>query len=105
MKYLAIIFSIYIILLSLIPCQDKEDIAVNIGSISSFHNDHTAKERSGQEVCPPFCTCTCCSTARHLVTKPVLGLFFKVVDRQYPDSKIPAVQEQSMAIWQPPQSA
>ncbi|WP_091156307.1 DUF6660 family protein [Mucilaginibacter pineti] len=104
MKYLAFLFSLYFTLLAILPCQDRED---NMASVvhATIQTTHSGNDHAGQEVCPPFCTCTCCSTARNLVSKPVSGLFFKVVDRQYPDSKIPAVQEQSMAIWQPPQSA
>ncbi|MBB3971266.1 DUF6660 family protein [Mucilaginibacter phyllosphaerae] len=104
MKYLAIVFSIYMTLLSLMPCQDKEDIASNFIFSTSFHSSHSAKEHSGQEVCPPFCTCSCCSTARTLTSKPLTIVFFKIVESQYPDSKISALQDQPLSVWQPPQS-
>jgi hypothetical protein len=104
MKYMAFIFSLYFTLLAILPCQDREDKIASVVHVT-IQKTHSGNEQAGQEVCPPFCTCTCCSTARNLVSKPVLGLYFKVVNREYPDSKIPAVQEQSMAIWQPPQSA
>jgi hypothetical protein len=104
MKYLAILFSLYFSVLAIIPCQDKSDIAAKSAS-STIHKSHSANEQNGQETCPPFCTCSCCSTDRNLTTNSITIVFFKVLDHQYPDGKILSVQEQPIAIWQPPQIA
>jgi hypothetical protein len=103
MKYLAIIFSVYMTFLSLMPCQDKDDKLTNM--VTTTISKDKACEQTGQEVCPPFCTCSCCSTARQLTSNPVLAVFTKAVVRIYPAYAIPAVQKQVIKIWQPPQIA
>jgi len=102
MKYLAFIFSLYFILLAVLPCQDKDDIYTNIEH-ASIQKSHTASDERAQEACPPFCTCSCCSTARYLAATITSAVFIKPITRVYPDYGMPAVQEQPIKIWQPPQ--
>jgi hypothetical protein len=104
MKYLALLFSLYFTLLALIPCQDKEDMTAGVVQLT-IQKSHSAAGEKGQETCPPFCTCSCCSTAKNLTTNSIIIIFFKVLDHQYPDGRILSVQEQPMAVWQPPQIA
>ncbi len=102
MKYVAFIFSIYFPLLALLPCQDREDMIASVMHVT-IQKGHSCNEQRGQETCPPFCTCSCCSTARHLTVTVKIGIFTKSVTREYPDYAIPALQEQPINIWQPPQ--
>jgi hypothetical protein len=97
MRYLAFIFSLYFILLALLPCQDRENMIASVTHVNSCDT------KNGQDVCPPFCTCSCCYTARHLTSRVVVTVFTKSVTRVYPDLEIPAIQEQPIKIWQPPQ--
>jgi len=104
MKYLAILFSLYFTVLAIMPCQDRSDLVAG-SAFSTIHKSHSADEQNGKETCPPFCTCSCCSTARTLTAMVTVAVFNKPVTREYPDYGIPAIQEQPIKIWQPPQIA
>jgi len=69
----------------------------------TIQKSHSANDERDQETCPPFCTCSCCSTARHLTKTVTTSIFTKAITREYPDYGIPAVQKQPIKIWQPPQ--
>jgi hypothetical protein len=102
MRYVAFIFSIYFILLALLPCQDREDMIASVIHVT-LQKSHSSNDERGQETCPPFCTCSCCSTARHLTAKQIIPVFSKTIVSDYPELKISPVQEQPINIWQPPQ--
>ncbi|MCR8557809.1 hypothetical protein KXD93_09160 [Mucilaginibacter sp. BJC16-A38] len=104
MKYLAIIFSLYFVLLAVLPCQDRDDMIAGVIH-QTIQKGHSANDERGQETCPPFCTCSCCSTAKTLTTTITTAVFTRSVTREYPGYSIPAVQEQPIKIWQPPQIA
>ncbi|MGY0392202.1 DUF6660 family protein [Bizionia sp. KMM 8389] len=59
MKFVTIIFSIYVLALNIIPCEDtivvSNDVEVAITQLEIDHHEH-------QEVdmCSPFCICQCC---------------------------------------------
>jgi hypothetical protein len=103
MKYMALLFSIYFAVLAILPCQDREDMIASVMHLT-IKKGHACNDQKGQETCPPFCTCSCCSTARILTAKADLKLDVKVgLRKEYPQQTVPAVQEQALAIWQPPQ--
>jgi hypothetical protein len=103
MKNFALLFSIFLLYLALMPCQDQVDASV--GEVYTFiQKDHPAHSQKEQDSCPPFCTCYCCSTARYVPSIVSLPVFSKSVMRQYPECVISAIQEQPIKIWQPPQS-
>jgi hypothetical protein len=103
MKYVAIIFSLYFSLLAIMPCQDRDDMIANtIHAV--IKKSHAANERACQETCPPFCTCSCCSIVRNLTTKIVFDFStYAYAAYAYAKDTTPAVQKQTVAIWQPPQ--
>ncbi|WP_143167080.1 DUF6660 family protein [Mucilaginibacter sp. OK098] len=103
MKYLAFIFSIYFVLLALLPCQDRNEIAAHVKIHAAVQQSHSGNDLCGQETCPPFCSCTCCSTARQLTSNPALTIFTQTIARSYAEHAVAAIREQSIAIWQPPQ--
>jgi len=63
MKYLAVILSIYALLLTIVPCADAcsyadnsaqtELVSQQMNQVDQEHSDHT-------DQCSPFCSCTCC---------------------------------------------
>ncbi|AEI52064.1 DUF6660 family protein [Runella slithyformis] len=56
-KILAVILSMYLLVLSGLPCRDGEDCnALNNGKISSSKTNHT-DHHSDTKSCSPFCTC------------------------------------------------
>ncbi|QEM09074.1 DUF6660 family protein [Mucilaginibacter rubeus] len=102
MKYLAIIFSVYMTILAILPCQDREDMIASVMHVT-VQKSHSANDERGQETCPPFCTCSCCSTARTLTAKITIKVFTKSITREYPNYSTLAIQDQPINIWQPPQ--
>lgn len=103
MKYIALVFSLYFALLAILPCQDREDMIASVIHIT-IKNGNVCNDQKGQETCPPFCTCSCCSTARILTARVDFALEVKTsLSKTYPQYAVPAVREQALAIWQPPQ--
>ncbi len=104
MKYFTIIFSIYMTLLALSPCRDSEDFITISKLVTADAKSHSADERAGMDTCNPFCTCTCCSTVRTLTShEPVVIIFHQELKQTFSEPKVPALLEESISIWQPPQ--
>ena len=61
MRYLAIILSIYSLLLTVVPCSDahstvqKSDVSEMVQSTDNVNDVHL-------DLCSPFCACACCQT-------------------------------------------
>ena len=105
MKSFWLIFSFYILVLSVLPCTDKEEcnepIQTNISSNTKHENHNHDKEH-----CSPFCTCACCGTnisftsftAFQIIERPVFNssmsysLFNEYIKSNFFGN-----------IWQPPQ--
>lgn len=60
MKLITVLLSIYILLLSGLPCSDEVDCAENKTETSKT-NQHT-NHQEDTETCSPFCICACCGT-------------------------------------------
>ncbi|WP_394346187.1 DUF6660 family protein [Pedobacter duraquae] len=102
MKYLALFISLYCTLLAFLPCQDRADMATEITHVI-IQKSHANSERCNQETCPPFCNCSCCSSARQVSSKAALFVFTKAIASVYPVLITPGIQSQAISIWQPPQ--
>lgn len=87
------------------PCQDQEGISANSMVTSSMQKQNNTTEHNGQEICPPFCTCTCCSVSRDFIQPKVYGIIIHSLRTQYAEYQTPAIAEQSLEIYQPPQIA
>jgi len=68
MKALAVFLSLYVIVLSCIPCPDMAD-QYNLHRTeiaqSPSHGDHGDADH-----CSPFCTCQCCQACFHVAPQP-----------------------------------
>ncbi len=84
------------------PCMDQPETISADANISMIQKADTGSDQCRQEACGPFCTCTCCSTARYLLNTSTFKVIDNVVLRTYADYGIPAIQKQSTSIWQPP---
>ncbi len=104
MSFFAHIFTIYILALSLLPCNDvyveyQNDIAKT--ELTQPHNQRTEHN----DACSPFCTCSCCSTYVILKFEPSLINIFKPdagTTLKYPIRNFSFVSAYSGNIWQPP---
>ncbi|WP_051199745.1 DUF6660 family protein [Christiangramia echinicola] len=58
MKFLAVIFSIYFLGLTFVPCEDEvilEDDAIEFHQVDNSHSSNAFADD-----CSPFCQCHCC---------------------------------------------
>jgi hypothetical protein len=91
--------------LTLMPCQDKEDYASSKAEVSSVQKQSKGIEHNDQEICPPFCTCSCCSVSRDFIQAKSYEIVVYKVQTRYSEYKTPAIAEQFIEIYQPPQIA
>lgn len=99
-----LIFPLFIIFLSVLPCSDKMAIDNTIGSFISTADD--AHNDDETHMCSPFCTCSCCSAQIRIVSVfEINTLEFahntKVVTPYAEKSSV----DNSRGIWQPPKVA
>jgi hypothetical protein len=102
MKFFACILSLYIMVLTAIPCADKpedhtlqkSEITQNAGSNHQHDCDH----------CSPFCTCNCCASP--VIQQDIIIQFncFSLL-QEYTSSEYISVftSDYLSSIWQPPQ--
>ncbi len=100
-KFVAVILSIYILVLNITPCDD-EPTSLNAGTTEisyQLQDDHSHNEA---DLCSPFCHCSCCQ----VVTMELKSSVFEPL--QLPFSKenffLPERQTTNFlgAILQPP---
>lgn len=101
MKLFTCLMSLYILLLSCMPCNDSSDCSseesVSV-AVSGTHDDHD----DDTEHCTPFCVCACCAApAVQFQQAPAIKNFVagKIVN-SYPAEFIFSNTEHN--IWQPP---
>lgn len=102
-KIIAFIFSLYILLLSGMPCTDAQDCNLPTTTQVSATQSHDNHQHESEH-CPPFCHCSCCSVA---VSKlPTFALVYKKLPLAnqlkfsfYHSHHLTGFLE---AVWQPP---
>lgn len=101
MKFFASILSLYILVLTVIPCCD----VWKFSSVNKIENIHKAIDEPSNEIdhCSPFCTCNCC-------TSPVLyqTAFFNFTVSVFRAEKFKYLRSFYIpsfyaSIWQPPE--
>jgi hypothetical protein len=102
MKCFMLIFSVYMLLLSGLPCGDADECrnpAAEGVSTTADHKDHHREKDN----CTPFCNCACC-TAPVSIQQPVTYKFVKpaFAVNKYPVINIRFTSSNLSSIWQPP---
>lgn len=104
MKFLTLIFSIYLLGLSCLPCADKDECN-NINTTTKISTSaDNEKQHPGNESCTPFCSCTHCPASafcQSIVPYKIPKIIFPSVE--YPVYEISFSSKNSFSIWQPPQ--
>lgn len=108
MKITTIILSLYLILLSCLPCADTKVKDVHVGSnlVVTVENSHSHTNEKHSDLCPPFCSCNCCAV-QVLTFNPTLSYSFsketELIILQI--STYHSVLKSNFfgSIWQPPQ--
>lgn len=103
MKLFASFVAIYMVLLSIAPCGDKDDCKILPTQQTTISiSDHNSTEPHTEEACTPFCSCNCCSISM-MKTVPLYPIVVieELLDKDkfYSNSKLPKTEH---PIWQPP---
>ncbi len=99
MKILPFILSLYILVLTAIPCIDEpNDISLNKITHSISGNQQTDIDH-----CSPFCTCDCCVSP--IIYKSYMIQFnsYSLYQKQYSTYSSNYNLVHYASIWQPPQ--
>jgi hypothetical protein len=59
MKNFWLIFSVFLLSLSVYPCSDNEECETVVKTEISKTNNHEKHDHDSEQ-CTPFCTCACC---------------------------------------------
>ncbi|HEY6142870.1 MAG TPA: DUF6660 family protein [Flavobacterium sp.] len=103
MKIINCIFSIYLIVLSCLPCADLEVSSLSHSSqeISSSTDKHS---HNINDTCSPFCVCSCCGNQVFVdYTNYSFSSFKKIIDTKVPEYQSIFSSVYFGSIWQPPQ--
>ncbi|MGV7107278.1 DUF6660 family protein [Flavobacterium sp. U410] len=104
MKFFVYIFSIYILALSIVPCSDAyNDCKSNI-AIKELPQSHDHKS-DHNDVCSPFCTCTCCSVSANpkYATFTIKAVKLIIISKiAFPQRDFLFTSNFHGSIWQPP---
>ena len=102
MRLLACILSIYILVLTAMPCCDrpesgsvqKTEVAQKTGSVPHQDIDH----------CSPFCSCNCCSSPKVQVDQAISYFVAPMLHKYLPELTSKIFSCLTGSIWQPPRS-
>ena len=101
MRLLAVILSLYLVLLGIMPCGDATEEHNHKEKIEAgAHSDHDSAD---EDLCSPFCSCSCCGVTLAFFSLEI-QLPFKqagLSEIKYPQSESQILQT-STSFWQPP---
>ncbi len=103
MKFLTLLFNLYLLVLPCLPCGDVDDCANENPTALSFQKEDNSKEKHEDDNCTPFCHCDCCITTYYFQVnnkekayiKPFATKKFPLLDDVFTSNTI-------NIIWQPP---
>ena len=104
MKFFAYIFSIYILALSVMPCSDASNDCRSKTEVAERADAHSHKNDTN-DICSPFCTCTCCSVSANPKFTPFSIKIAKLVvvsKLTFPNREFSFVSNFYGNIWRPP---
>jgi len=104
-KWITAILSIYLIMLSSMPCADLEDNSA-VHKTSQFSSEQNHSHEKQSDLCSPFCSCNCCGAqvlsyqANIIFEFPVKSA---IISLQLPSYNSVFTSNFFGSIWQPPQ--
>ncbi len=99
MKYIAVILSVYIMVLTAMPCDDMHTADSNSTSFELSEQNHN--QANDLDLCSPFCFCHCCQTISFPSFYDGLLSDVEVVTLNIP-FKESRFSNPFSSIWQPP---
>ncbi len=99
MKYIAVILSVYVMVLTAMPCADVHAADTNSASLELLvqNQNHT----NNVDLCSPFCFCHCCQTLSFPTFYVSLISHIEMVTLKIP-FKESRFSYPFSSIWQPP---
>ncbi|WP_394344115.1 DUF6660 family protein [Rufibacter hautae] len=102
MKWFAILLSVFMIVISCIPCADAAPRVDTLAQTSINSNTGSEDHSPAADLCSPLCICSCCAGfAMQTVTQKTSPLAVKVTI-PVPVHRVVGVPTLSFSIWQPP---
>lgn len=107
MKVVSFILSIYMLLVSFVPCTDGMDCTDTNTATHAATTGHQDHQHEHEDDCPPFCNCSCCSI---VITQPAPPIFFAdkkpgvAVTKQFAAYQCNYFYSNLSAVWQPPRA-
>ncbi len=104
MKIFALLFSIYVLCISVMPCADNEDGEILSEQAAGYVADtHHSGHEADPEHCPPFCACTCCGQVFGTgFLQGTISFALPVAQQHFTAYTSSFVSEVYFNIWQPP---
>jgi hypothetical protein len=103
MKFLVLLFNLYLLVLPCLPCGDVDDCANEKPTTVSLQKGNNPKEEHKSDNCTPFCHCACCTSPvtflTHTIEKNIVTYFIK---KNYILQSTQYATNSTDAIWQPP---
>ncbi|WP_147243595.1 DUF6660 family protein [Chitinophaga flava] len=100
MKWLIYIMSLYILVLSCIPCNDTQAVAMyNHTEVTATHEHN---HETQVDFCSPLCVCSCCNVQVTPATSVILPYHMHQVQVIFPVLPVTPLPLSSNTIWQPP---
>lgn len=76
MRLVALILSLFIVSLSLVPCSDD----IHVDEQMELASDHSNHDHEQGDTCNPFCSCSCCGIAGLILSSPVCYSTFQPLE-------------------------
>ncbi len=103
MRFVAVFLSVYILLLSCMPCGDVKDCKELNGNRTEYSTSAHSGHENDIETCSPFCSCLCCGQTANfgIYTAEIKCTIYSTTPKFF----FPSASFQSefhSSIWQPP---
>lgn len=102
MKRLAVIWSMYLVLLACLPCADvaPSERTAEVTCLASRAS--SSDQTPAADLCSPLCICNCCAGFALQTSLPKISLSVFSTTTPAPVHRQVALVNPSFAIWQPP---
>jgi hypothetical protein len=99
-NYIATLLVIYMIALMLLPCSDacsshQHNIPSNVQTAQDYH-------QADEDVCSPFCFCSCCATPMTIYHLQTFGFIPHLTVQDFSTIELAFICNAEATIWQPP---